>query len=115
MADLHILSQDGREFTAAYHLAIPASNNSAGVSWRTVVLRTGGGTTTLPDGDGTEGTIAAAEKALIESGALVELVRTERWEAGWPTGAQLDAIHARVSAEYQSDMLARYAHYGETR
>ena len=115
MANIHILSMDGTEFTAAYHLAIPATNNSAGVPWRTVVLRNGAGTTVLPDGDGTGGTISAAEKAQIVSGAVVELVRTERWNVAFPSGAQLDTIAASVTADYVAEIQSKFNRYGMTR
>ena len=116
MANIHILSTDGTEFTAVFHILIPASNNAAGVPWRTVVLRTGGGgQTVLPDGDGTLGTISAAEKAQIVSGAVVELVKNQHWDFAFPTGAQFDAIASDVQSEYVAHMQFSYNRYGVTR
>ena len=115
MASIHILSMDGTEFTAAFHVAIPATNNAASCPWRTVVLRNGGGTTILPDGDGTLGTISAAEKAQILSGEVAEVVQTNRWNQSFPTGAQLDAIAADVTATYTAAMQSTFNRYGMTR
>ena len=66
MANIHVLESPapGR-FRVAYHVAIPASNNPAGVAWRTAIVNSRDATrpvTVLPDGDGTNGTISAAEK-----------------------------------------------------
>jgi len=115
MANIHILSMDGTEFTAAFHIAIPATNNSAGCPWRTVVLRNGSGTTILPDGDGTLGTISAAEKTQIVTGAVVEVVKVNRWNSAFPTGPQLDAIAAEVASDYTNNMQAKFNRYGMTR
>jgi len=115
MANIHILSMDGTEFTAAFHIAIPATNNAAGVPWRTVVLRNRGGTTILPDGDGLLGTISAAEKAQIIAGAVVEVVKSGGWSSAFPSGAQLDALHASVQSDYTSNMQSKFNRYGMTR
>jgi hypothetical protein len=116
MANMHVLSLDGSEFTAVFHIAVPATNNAAGVPWQTVILRVGGGgTTTLPDGDGTLGTISAAEKAQILAGSIVEIVRVNHWNAAFPSGAQLDAIFTQVSADFTALMQAKFSQYGRTR
>lgn len=115
MANIHVLAMDGSEFTAAFHLAIPNSNNTAGVNWRTVVLRNGYGTTILPDGDGTLGTISAAEKSDIQSGAVVEIVETVKPAGGFPNGAALDAAHEAIRTRFLADFQAHYARYGTTR
>ena len=107
---------DGTEFSAAFHIAIPATNNTAGCPWRTVVLRNGGGKTILPDGDGTLGTISAAEKTQILAGEIMELVTSGGWGAGtFPTGAQLDAIAAAIVSNYLAAMQLKYSRYGMTR
>lgn len=115
MSNMHLISMDGTEFSAAFHVGIPATNNLAGCPWRTIVLRFGGGVTSLPSGDGTLGTISAAETALIVAGAVVEVVTSGRWNDGFPTGAQLDVIANRVANEYLSVMQLRYSRYGMTR
>ena len=115
MANVHVLESPapGR-FRVAYHVAIPASNNPAGVAWRTAIVNsrpTGANAppvTVLPDGDGTNGTISAAEKALIVSGAVFEYVHDEKGQ----TGATINAMHAQRSAEVLAALQARLAQFG---
>jgi hypothetical protein len=114
MANLHILSQDEQRVRAVLHVDIPAANNAAGVSWRSAVLRNGFGTTILPDGDGTLGTVSAAEKALIQSGARVEIVRVLKFGQA-PTVAELDVLAARESSAFLTDFQLRFNRYGMTR
>ena len=112
MANVHVLESPapGR-FRVAYHVAIPASNNPAGVAWRTAIVNSRDATrpvTVLPDGDGTNGTISAAEKALIVSGAVFEYVHDEKGQ----TGATINAMHAQRSAEVLAALQARLAQFG---
>lgn len=118
MANSHILEQlaPGR-FRVVYHVAIPASNNGAGVPWRTIMAQqvaanvaAGNGVSVLPDGDGTAGTISAAEKAQLVSGAVYEHVREEKGQ----TLAAFTAMFAQRSAETLAMLQARYAQYGRT-
>lgn len=110
MANSHILEQTapGR-FRVVYHVAIPASNNGAGVPWRTcVAANVGLVVSVLPDGDGTHGTISAAEKAQIVSGAIVEIVREEKGQSL----AAFAGMFTQRSAEVLAALQARYAQYG---
>jgi hypothetical protein len=115
MANIHVLDSTapGR-FRVVYHVAIPASNNAAGVAWRTAVANsrpTGANAppiSVLPDGDGGSGTISAAEKALIVSGAVYELVQDEKGQ----TGAGINAMYAQRSAEVLAALQARLAQFG---
>jgi hypothetical protein len=117
MANTHVLEQTapGR-FRVVYHVAIPATNNAAGVAWRAImaqqvaaqVAQVGGRASVLPDGDGTGGTISAAEKAQVVSGALYEAVREEKGQGA----ATLAAQFALRSAEILAGLQARYAQYG---
>lgn len=116
MANMHLILIDGNEFDVVFHFAVPATNNTSNVPWSTVVLRNGYGTTQLPDGDGTAGTIGAAEKTGITSGSIAEVrKRVKPGTPSFPTGAQLDAIFAAEQTAWQNDMLAKYARYGGTR
>ena len=75
MASMHVLTQGGGQVTVVMHIAIPSANNTVGTNWQTALIGSGlGGTTVLKDGDGTLGTILAAEKASIASGAIYEVV-----------------------------------------
>lgn len=114
MSNIHITTMDGNEVTAVLHFVIPGTNNQDGVPWRTIAARFYG-TTTLPDGDGTLGTISAAEKNSIVAGALVEQVLVFKLATGLPTGAQMDARFTAEQTSFQQAMQARFAHYGLTR
>lgn len=110
MANSHILEQiaPGR-FRVVYHIAIPNSNNGAGVPWRACVAASVGLiVSVLPDGDGTGGTISTAEKAQITSGAVYEIVREEKGQ----TLAAFAGMFAQRSAEILAELQARYAQYG---
>lgn len=119
MANLHILQRSGAEVQVIAHVAIPNSNNAVGVNWRTAIINSGvGGRTSLPDGDGTAGTISAAEKAQIASGAIYEVDATIRPQGvanGAPLNAFLDTEFARITAEVQAEFQARLNYYGATR
>lgn len=110
MANSHILEQTGPgRFRVVYHVAIPATNNGAGVPWRTcVAANVGTIVSVLPDGDGTNGTIAAAEKAQIISGAVYEVVREEKGQ----TLAAFAGMFTQRSAEILAALQARFSQYG---
>ena len=113
MANIHVLEQTapGR-FRVVLHVAIPAGNNPAGVPWRTAVAASVNAAkpSVLPDGDGTNGTISAAEKAQIISGAVFEVVREEKGQ----TTASAANIYALRSAAILAELQARYNQYGRT-
>lgn len=89
MADMHIIrgSQTAMVLTVVIHMDTPAGNNAAGISWATAILRSGmsKGTSVLPSGDGTGGTIDAAELSAIGAGTRFEFMGTcplpEVWDA----------------------------------
>ena len=116
MANSHILEQTapGR-FRVVYHVAIPATNNAAAVSWRTIMaarvaasVLAGNPASVLPDGDGTNGTISAAEKAQIVSGAVYEAVRDEKGQSL----AAFAGMFTQRSAEILAGLQARFQQYG---
>ena len=112
MANVHVLESVGPgRFRVAYHVAIPATNNAAGVAWRTAIVNSRDATrpvSVLPDGDGTNGTLSAAEKAQLTSGAVYEVVREEKGQ----TLAAFAAQFAQRSAEILAGLQARYAQFG---
>lgn len=115
MANMHILKKEGPEYTIAFHIDIPNTNNAAGLSFRTALLRSGiGGTTVLPAGDGTGGTISVAEKAQIDSGARFEVVETVRFASN-QDGTQpsaLRAMHAAMQTREQARLQDCLAQFG---
>ena len=115
MADMHLMGLDGAEFDVVFHFAVPNTNNTSGVNWRMVALRNGFGTTSLPDGDGTGGTISAAEKTNVLAGALAEVrQRVKPPNGAFPNSAALDAIFIAAQSAWQAEFQARFARYGGT-
>ena len=119
MANIHILDRSGANYKLALHIAIPAGNNAAGVSVRSAVVNSKlGGTTTLPDGDGTAGTISTVEKTSVTTGAVVEVVRSVDISQGGTltTGAQIAAFlndfYAAESAACLADLQSRLGQFG---
>jgi hypothetical protein len=123
MADMHVLTKQGEKHRIACHIAIPNTNNPAGVNYRTALVRAGLSTPTsvLPDGDGTGGTIAAAEKTSLGAGALIERVLSlDITQGGTLTtlaqiNAYVDAWYAQVVTETQGELQAILAQFGRTR
>lgn len=113
MANIHVLQSSGNHIRLVLHIAIPATNNTVGTPWRTAVVRAKGGTTVLPDGTGTQGTISAAEKADIVSGAVHEAVVNMKRSTA--TNAALDAFYARIQSEILASLQAELEFYGHTR
>lgn len=119
MANWHALTGtgDGNSYSVAYHIPIPATgNNRAGLQWRTVLINSGlGGTTILKDGDGTGGTISAAEKSSIQSGAIYEYVEAFPTNPGQTAGqlqAAVDARFTALSSSVLADIQGRLTYFG---
>lgn len=73
MSDMHVMSgtADG-SWVVVMHFLVPNINNSVTVNYRTAVVNSGlGGTTILTEGVG-PGQITTAEKAQVDSGELYE-------------------------------------------
>ena len=95
MANIHIRTVDGSEVATIMHFAVPAANNAAGVGWQVIAAQVFG-KTVLPDGDGTAGTISAAEKAAIVAGSVT---------VPNPVGKALVALNAAMYAADKSDRM----------
>ncbi len=127
MAKAHVLTTQGQVSRVAFHISIPAAgNNGAGIQWRTAVKNSGvafpegkAGTTILPDGDGTGGTISSTEKTDLVNGLIVEAVSNDVTIPSGLTTAQanafLDDLHAAKAAEVQAIIQARLQYFGYTR
>ncbi len=101
MANWHALtgSMDGNSYQIAYHVPIPSANNRSGINYRTALVNSGlGGTTILRDGDGTGGTISSAEKTSILAGSLLEVV--QQFAVGGGSSKTLAQLTAEVDAIY---------------
>lgn len=110
MANVHVLEQVRTDaYRVVMHIAIPNANNPFGMGYRAIIARVAG-TTVLPDGDGTNGTISAAEKAQVVAGSVYEHVTVEKGQ----TVAGMAAQYTRRSSEVLAELQARYAQYGRT-
>lgn len=108
MADMHILTGDAPKWTIAMHFDVPTGNNSVGVSWVNALVNSGvGGNTSLPDGDGTGGTISAAEKTAIEAGTVYEHVASFPIGSHVQTLSQLRAAVRKFYAIEEAGVVAR--------
>lgn len=120
MANIHILTTNRTFVQAVAHIAVPNVNNAAGIGYRAALIASGiGGRTVLADGDGTAGTISAAEKASIVSGAVFEhamqIRLSELPSQAAARNAFLDTLHTRLTAEVQTDLQERLRYFGATR
>lgn len=72
MADMHVLSGDGlHRWTLVMHFPVPDIDNNVAVNYRTALVNSGLGGTSMTEG--TEpGQITTAEKALIDAGEMYE-------------------------------------------
>lgn len=114
MSRLHILANK----QCALHEPVPAGNNAAGVPWRTALINSGmGGTSVMTVGNGA-GQISSAEMAQIASGELREVVFTFENNPAWTAAqrnAAMDAQIDNVSRETQTDMVQSLRMFGATR
>ena len=122
MSNVHVLETSGQSATLVYHFPIPATNNAAGVPWRTAYARYKGGvvagvftapSSVLPTGDGSGGSITSAEAAKIASGEIAELVYSEKNRPS--SNAQLDELWAKRKAQFEIEMADKLAFYGYSR
>lgn len=92
MADMHVLETVGGAARVIMHIAVPDAVNDVGVNYREALVNSGlGGSTKLTEGTAS-GEITTAEKALVESGAVVELERIIEIEGVGQTNAGRQAL-----------------------
>lgn len=128
MANMHVLGRTGRGYSVVCHFAVANANNDAGLNYRTAYARSKGApavplTTVLPDGDGTLGTVAAAEKTALTQAApalaeaVLEFHVPDDWSAltGAQKNARLDDWYAVASADWTNGTAARLQYWGYTR
>jgi hypothetical protein len=120
--DYHVLTgtPDGNRFRFAFHVPVPGTGtNRAGIQWRTALIDSGlGGSTVLPDGDGTGGTISAAEKAEVEAGSVYELIRqidTNPGETATQFRDRVDSLFPGIVSQTQAHLQNALSYFGFTR
>ena len=114
MSNVHVLTQRNGVIRMAFHVPIPNSSNPRGVNYRTALINSRiGGQTSLPDGDGTGGTISTAEKTSVISGAVYEYVIDIKRAP--TTNAEVDALFTKISGEVQAGLQAQLDNFGYTR
>ncbi len=116
MSNIHVLEKNGNSYRLAYHIAIPAANNGAGISYQTAIVNSGlSSPSVLKSGDGTAGTINATETSQIAAGSLVEVVANVAVSAGL-TGGQIITLlqndYTANSAVLLNDLQAKLIQYG---
>ncbi len=116
MAALHVLEGDGIRYRVVAHVATPAGNNSANVSWKNCILASGMNTTILTEGSGA-GQITTAEKNQIIAGDVIEMVFTvEVPETGTNPNKQaaVQTAVAKMQTDYLASLALRFRYYGYT-
>lgn len=100
MSQWHVRTGDGNgnSYQVVFHLPVPSVLNRVSVNYQTALINSGlGGKTILPDGDGTSGTISAAEKASIQAGSIYEHTETYLTNPGNALATDKAALDARYS------------------
>ena len=122
MSEVHVITTGGRQMRIVCHVPVPAGNNSAGVSWQTALVNSGiGGTTVMKDGDGTAGTISAAEKTSLTTGAIFEVIvpmdlgNDFDGLSAAAKNARVDAAFNAAKAELQTRLQSDLKYFGFTR
>lgn len=119
MADIHVLSGDGvRSWTLLCHYAVPDTDNAVGVNYRTALVASGiGGTSVMPEGtDSWE--ITPVENALIAAGEIYENSIAFLAESGATTNAEMLAsareAYARDEEPLWGQLQRRLKYFGYT-
>jgi hypothetical protein len=123
VANVHILERRGTRHRLALHIAVPNVANLSGTNYRQALVRAGLATpaSVLLAGDGTGGTIEAAESSALASGGLVEeLAELDVTQGGRLSGAAeiaayLDAFYQARATEVLDRLQAALAQFGRTR
>ena len=117
MADIHILTGNGRDtWTYAFHFLVADAVNAVGVNYRTALVNSGlGGTSMMMEGSGS-GQITTAELAQIVAGELFEYSRGWLAESGATDNAELltnvRAEYVRLESIVLNSLQKRLRYYG---
>jgi len=118
MATTHVLQRFTPErIVLILHTATPAGNNSAGLTWKTVLLAAGAaGTTSLTVGTG-PGQITSAEAAQVTAGDVLEFRREIKFPTAGNNAAKvalLNEIVPGIIAEELARLQTVHKFYGFT-
>ena len=116
MADLHVLAGDGLyRWSLVMHFPVPDQNNEVGVNYRTALVNSGLGGTSMTEGTG-PGQITTAEVALIDAGEVYEHSIQFAAESGASTLAELlvaaQDVYAREKVRVAAQLQKRLRYYG---
>ena len=114
MSALHILDQDNGQFRCVAHQAVPEGSNTAGVTWKNVILGAGLNVTFMTEGT-LPGQISTAEKAQVAAGDVVEAAFTIPLHSGGTSNAQIDAYTLAEFNNWANAMKLKYAYFGKVR
>ena len=114
---IHVLEKNDSGYRVVVHKSTAAGNNSAGISWKNVLLGAGLNTTRMPEGT-SAGQISTLEKSQILAGDVVEMEFTVLAESGGTSAVQLQAaltllVDQQVSM-YFAAFQRRYKYFGYT-
>ena len=121
MADMHVIDGDGKgQWRVVMHFDVPDVNNTVGVNYRTAIKRSGlvndVSPSVLPDGDGNNGSISAAEKSDLIDGVKYEHVASLTLDGSGTTTssrvAVLRAAYSRIETEVVDRLKARLKFFG---
>ena len=124
MSDIHVLDKRDGQHRLIFHFPVAAGENNvpaaAGgpVTWREAIVASQGGSpvSILPKGDGTKGTISAAELAQIVAGKVLERTHSFVVDSGGVTDAEraktVREVYAREKTRATDELAAELAYYG---
>ena len=119
MSNIHALTMDNKgQLTVVLHLPIPVENNAAGFPLRTALINSGiGGKTVLTAGDGTIGTISAAELTSIQAGAIYEVTVNPQLDSANNAGriSYIDNLFTKCSADELAKLRILLKFFGWSR
>ena len=106
MADMHVLAGDGLyRWPLVMHFPVPNQNNEVGVNYRTALVNSNLGDTSMVEGTG-PGQITTVEKALIDTGEIYEHSIQFLAESGASTLTELLAAAREAYAREQTRVTA---------
>lgn len=116
MADMHVLAGDGLgRWVLVMHFSVPNIDNEVSVNYRTALVNSALGGTSMTEGTG-PGQISAAEKAQIDAGEIYEHSIRFLAESGANTLPELLAAareaYAREETRVTAQFQKRLRYYG---